>query len=107
MRCRTIKLFDFKEKMHLTIEDMRKFISSACTWLTIDDDLRFFKDERNQPMTENSKRLTEQLEVCSKKCRTVLFLLSDSIEETSMCRKNLRSAIEKEKEIRERNKKEK
>lgn len=93
--------------MYLTIEDMRKFISSACTWLTIDDDLRFFKDERNQPMTESSKGLTKQLEVSSKKCRMVLFLLSDSIEETSMYRKNLRSAIEKEKEIRKRNKIEK
>ncbi len=63
--------------MHLTIEDIRKSISSFYTWLTIDDDLKFFKDERNQPMTENSKELTKQLGIYSKKCRIILNLLSD------------------------------
>jgi hypothetical protein len=92
--------------MNLRIEDVRKFISGICTWLTVNDDLSFLKDERNQPRTENSEGLTKQLGFYGKKNRVLLNALSNSVEDTEVCKKNLRAAIEKEKETR-RNKKEK
>lgn len=90
--------------MNQTIEIPRKDISNIYSWLTVNKDLSFFKDERNQPHTENSKDLTKQLDLSIKKSRLLLNALSNAVEDTAICMKNLRVAIEREKETR-RNKK--
>ncbi len=86
--------------MTLRIEDIRKSISSVYAWLTLNEDLSFFKDERNSPNTENSQFLTKQLAIHSLKGRKLLNELSETVEDISIYQKNLRCAIERDKEMK-------
>lgn len=93
--------------MYLEIENIRKSLCSIYGWLTINNYLKFFKDEKNKPTTINSIELAKHLPALNNKCRALLTSLSNTIEDYEICMCNLRIAIEKEKEIRKRNKKEK
>jgi len=86
--------------MNLKIEDIRKCLSSVATWLTFDEDTRFFKDDRNIPSNENGKGLAKQLDIYSVRSRKLFNALSESLEDTATCRKTLRYAIEREKEMK-------
>lgn len=90
--------------MYLAIENIRKSLCSISTWLTTNDHLRFLKDEKNKPATINSIELARQLPPLSNKCRTFFNQLSNAIEDYEICMRNLRIAIEREKETRKRNK---
>lgn len=85
--------------MNFRIEDIRKALSTVATWLTLDDNTRFLKEERNIPTSEHAKELTKQLEVLNIKSRKLLNTFSESLEYVDMCRKNLRYAIEREKKM--------
>ena len=90
--------------MYLEIENIRKSLCDIYAWLTINNYLRFFKDEKNNPTTINSIELAKQLPPLGNKCRILLNSLSNTIEDYEICMKNLRIAIEREKETRKRNK---
>lgn len=93
--------------MYLEIENIRKSLCDIYAWLTINKYLKFFKDEKNKPNTINSIELAKQLPALNNKCRALSNALSGTIEDYEICMRNLRIAIEKEKEIRKRNKVEK
>ncbi len=84
----------------LRIEDIRNALSNIATWLTFDGNTRFLKDERNQITSEHGKGLDKRLAVYTIRCRKLFNEFSESLEDIDVCRKSLRSAIERDKEMK-------
>lgn len=86
--------------MNLRIEDIRKSLSSVVTWLSFDENTRFINDERNQITSEHGRGLAQELDVCTIKSRKLFNGLSESLEDTDLWRKRLRTAIDRDKEMK-------
>lgn len=89
--------------MNLTIEDIRKYLSSICQWLTTNKTLCFLRDDDNRPTSARSMELTQKLDNAMIKNRTLFNKFSESIEDTEVCQKNLKISIEQEKIARKKN----
>jgi hypothetical protein len=83
--------------MNLTIEDVRKSLSSICHWLTTNRTLSFLRDDNNRPTTARGIECSQQLEKCMTRSRWLFNKFSESIEDTEVLQQNSRIAIEKEK----------
>lgn len=86
--------------MNSTIEDTRKFISSIYQWATDNGDFDFIKMSINDCCSDECVQLRYQLEIVLRKTRVLLNQLAESIDEMDVCIRQLKLAIEKEREIR-------
>jgi hypothetical protein len=86
--------------MNFTIEDTRKFISSIYQWATSNDDFDFIKMSINDCCSDECVQLRYELEMVLRKTRVLLNQLAESIDELDVCIRQLKFAIEKEREIR-------
>ena len=86
--------------MNFTIEDTRKFISNIYQWATTNDDFDFIKMSINDCCSDECVQLRYELEMVLRKTRVLLNQLAESIDELDVCTRQLKLAIEKEREIR-------
>ena len=86
--------------MNPTIDDIRKFISSIYQWATANDDFDFIKMSINDCCSDECVQLRYELEIVLKKTRVLLNQFSEAIDEMDVCIRQLKFAIEKEREIR-------
>jgi hypothetical protein len=86
--------------MNSTIDDIRKFISSIYQWATDNADFDFIKMSINDCCSDECVQLRYQLEIVLRKTRVLLNQLAESIDEMDVCIRQLKIAIEKEREIR-------
>jgi len=89
-----------REKMNPTIDDIRKFISSIYQWATANDDFDFIKMSINDCCSDECAHLRYELEIVLRKTRVLLNQFSEAIDEMDVCIRQLKFAIEKEREIR-------
>jgi len=86
--------------MNFTIEDTRKFISNIYQWATTNGDFDFIKMSINDCCSDECTQLRYELEIVLKKTRVLLNQLAESIDEMDVSIRQLKIAIEKEREIR-------
>lgn len=86
--------------MNFTIDDTRKFISSIYQWATANDDFDFIKISINDCCSDECVQLRYELEIVLRKTRVLLNQVAESIDEMDVCIRQLKFAIEKEREIR-------
>jgi hypothetical protein len=86
--------------MNFTIEDTRKFISSIYQWATTNDDFDFIKMSINDCCSDECAQLRYQLEIVLRKTRVLLNQVAESIDDMDVSIRQLKIAIEKEREIR-------
>ena len=86
--------------MNFTIEDTRKFISSIYQWATTNGDFDFIKMSIDDCSSEECTQLRYELEIVLRKSRVLLIQLAESVDDMDVCIRQLKIAIEKEREIR-------
>jgi hypothetical protein len=86
--------------MNFTIEDTRKFISSIYQWATTNADFDFIKMSIDDCSSDECTQIRYELDIVLKKTRVLLNQLAESIDEMDVCIRQLKIAIEKEREIR-------
>lgn len=86
--------------MNFTIDDTRKFISNIYQWATTNDDFDFIKMSIDDCCSDECVQLRYELETVLRKTRVLLNQLAESIDEMDVCIRQLKIAIEKEREIR-------
>ena len=86
--------------MNFIIDDIRKFISQIYDWMTTNDDFDFIKISINDCCSDECAHLRYELEIVLRKTRVLLNQFSEAIDEMDVCIRQLKTAIEKEREIR-------
>lgn len=86
--------------MNFIIDDIRKFISQIYDWMTTNDDFDFIKNSINDCSSDDVFQRRCQLTEVLGRTRSLLNQFSEAIEEMDICIRQLKLAIEKEREIR-------
>ena len=86
--------------MNFIIDDIRKFISQIYDWMTTNDDFDFIKNSINDCSSDDVFQRRCQLTEVLGRTRSLLNPFSEAIEEMDICIRQLKLAIEKEREIR-------
>lgn len=85
--------------MNFTIEDTRQFISNIHQWMTTNADFDFIKRAIDDCCSDDVFQRRCQLADALGRTRLLLNKSSEAIDETDVCIKQLKFAIEKERAI--------